>query len=98
MTKELVTLYGVLSVQHLDGTPAAQYAVNLFQGFVWADATKKSRNAHMVKFKSFALAEKRGMPPDEVDIVCFVGYLMHEGKATPSLLRTIYLVCADSVR
>lgn len=82
MTQELVTLYGGLSVQHLGGTPGAQYALNLLQGFVWAHATKESRNAHMTKFKAFCMAEKRGMPPDEVDLVCFVGYLIYEGKVS----------------
>lgn len=81
---EMVTLYGGMSVQHLGGTPAASHALHLLQGYVWASQTKKSRSSQVKKYQEFAETERRGMPPDEVDLVCFVGYLMYEGSVNAS--------------
>lgn len=80
----MVTLYGGMTVQHLGGTPAAKHALSLIQRFVWADRTKESRSSHVKKYRQFAEAEGRGMPPGEVDLVCFIGYMMYEGSVSPS--------------
>lgn len=84
LATELVTLYGGTTVQHLGGTPAARWALTLVQGFAWTGATKASRNSQVQKYRRFALEEKRGMPPGEVDLVCYLAWLVYEGAVKPS--------------
>lgn len=79
---ECVTLYGGTSVQQLGGTASAHHALTLIQCFTWAKRTSEGRNSQVKKYTEFAEAEGRGMPPGEIDLVCFVGYMMYEGKVS----------------
>lgn len=75
-----VTLDGGVSVQHLGKTPETSCALRLLQSFAWANSKKESLSSHIKKNRKFSEAECQSMPPDEVDLFCFIGWLMYEGK------------------
>jgi len=86
-TEKMMTLYGGTTVQHLGGTPSAHWALSLIQRYVWVEGTRATRNSQMKKYKEFAERERRGMPPGEIDLVCYVAWLLCEGRVQVSSFR-----------
>ena len=83
----LVTLYGGAMVQHLGGTPAAKFALSMIQQFVWAKSSATTKDSQLRKFETFCVQEGRGMPPGEIDLVCYVAYLSWEGRVRAGNMR-----------
>ena len=69
------------------GTPSAHWAPSLIQRYAWVEGTKATRNSQMNKYKEFAEGERRGMTPGEIDLVCYVAWLLCEGRVQVSSFR-----------
>jgi hypothetical protein len=55
-------IFGRFTARHRGDTPAAAWALNLLQRYVWTDGTSGTRSSRMRKFDAPLASDKRSWP------------------------------------